>query len=219
MKSLEPYKDIKQNKTNTCSDELATTEEKLVSKWRKKGGGKAFPIALKVDNEQFLIDTATSDGTSTDKYTAIAASLCGASGSLDTLFALKLIQQYACVLDLDGNTERAAEASNSFINTMAALQPEDEIEGMLLTQILSLHVMGMKSASRAANLNNSTLNVDRNVNNMTKLLRLQHEAIEKLFRYRRKGSQQVIVQHVNVNDGGQAVVGGAFDGGGKKSKI
>ena len=30
---------------------------------------------------------------------------------------------------------------------------------------------------------------------------------EALARYRRKGEQKVVVQHVNVNDGGKAIVG------------
>jgi hypothetical protein len=67
--------------------------------------------------------------------------------------------------------------------------------------------------SRAANSENSTINIDRNVNNLTKLLRLQHETIETLNRYRRKGTQQLIVQHVNVNQGGQAIVGAVQQGG------
>lgn len=41
----------------------------------------------------------------------------------------------------------------------------------------------------------------------TKLLRTYTAQVEALARLRRGGEQRVIVQHVNVNDGGQAIVG------------
>lgn len=40
-----------------------------------------------------------------------------------------------------------------------------------------------------------------------KLLRLHNETLEAVSRYRRGGEQKVIVQHVNVNNGSQAIVG------------
>jgi len=40
-----------------------------------------------------------------------------------------------------------------------------------------------------------------------KLLRLHNETIETLGRYRRGGEQKVTVQHVNVNEGGKAIIG------------
>ena len=39
------------------------------------------------------------------------------------------------------------------------------------------------------------------------LLRLHNETTEALTRYRRKGEQKVVVQYVNVNDGGKAIFG------------
>ena len=38
-------------------------------------------------------------------------------------------------------------------------------------------------------------------------IRLHNETIETLSRYRRGGEQKVTVQHVNVNDGGKAIIG------------
>jgi len=51
-----------------------------------------------------------------------------------------------------------------------------------------------------------------------KLLRLHNETIEALSRYRRGGEQKVVVQHVNVNNGGQAIVGNVEARGGGKCK-
>lgn len=51
------------------------------------------------------------------------------------------------------------------------------------------------------------------MNTATKLIRLHNETIDALCRYRRGGEQRVIVQHIQVNDGGKAVVGGMIEGG------
>ena len=48
--------------------------------------------------------------------------------------------------------------------------------------------------------------------NAIKLLRLYNETIQAITKYRRGGEQKLVIQHVNVNQGGQAVVGGVFEG-------
>lgn len=179
----------------------------------EKVQGRKLPITFRAENGQILIDVNSCDN-STDKQAIITSALSEASGSSDTFFALTLVQQYSSVLAGGEGIEKAIEVSNSFMNNMVALKPQDEIEAMLLTQILSLQSLGMKCAVRAGNAENSIVNVDRNVNNLTKLLRLQHETIETLNRYKRKGTQKVVVQHVNVNEGGRAIVGGVIEGGG-----
>lgn len=50
----------------------------------------------------------------------------------------------------------------------------------------------------------------------TKLLRLHNETVEAINKYRRGGEQRVVVQHVQVNEGGKAIVGGVLNGGGDK---
>ena len=51
-----------------------------------------------------------------------------------------------------------------------------------------------------------------------KLLRTYTAQVEALARLRRGGEQRVIVQHVNVNDGGQAIVGAVNHPGGGVSE-
>jgi hypothetical protein len=43
--------------------------------------------------------------------------------------------------------------------------------------------------------------------------------VEALKRYRTGGEQKVTVQHVTVNEGGQAIVGNVRKGGGGETKI
>jgi hypothetical protein len=212
--SQDLYKTIKDVKTIVP---LNASEELLIAKWKDKWKSAQVPMHLKEGEKGLQLEVSCDRGSISDKNELLTASLCQATGASDAIFAALLLQQYARVANpSDG---RLITESNSHLVTMNALNPRDEVEGMLLTQILSLQTLGMSCMSRAANPDNATVHVDRNVNNLTKLLRLQHETIETLNRYRRKGTQQLVVQHVNVNQGGQAIVGAVQQsGGGVNSK-
>lgn len=53
------------------------------------------------------------------------------------------------------------------------------------------------------------------VNSITKLMRTYTAHMEALNKYRNKGKQQITVkhQHLNINEGGQAIVGDIKGGG------
>ncbi len=95
---------------------------------------------------------------------------------------------------------------------LIAMKPNDYQEGMLCSRIVTLHEHAMVCFSRAAHPDNTVMTNNYNIG--IKLMRLANETLDALNRYRRKGEQKVIVQHVNVNEGGQAVVAGEFTGGG-----
>jgi len=56
--------------------------------------------------------------------------------------------------------------------------------------------------------------VEKHINRATRLCRSYASVVEALNKYRTKGQQKITVQHVNVNDGGQAVIGDINQGGG-----
>lgn len=95
---------------------------------------------------------------------------------------------------------------------MQEMKPQNALEAMLCSQILSLHCVGMDSMRKSEN---ETFQKDSHLNNAIKLFRVQHETVESLMKLRRNGEQKLIVQHVNVCDGGQAVVNGQLTTGGK----
>ena len=72
----------------------------------------------------------------------------------------------------------------------------------------------MEYLGRTNNEGQTPQGIDTNVNRSTKLFRLYNETLETLMRYRRKGEQRGIVQHVNVENGGKAIVGGNVIAGG-----
>jgi hypothetical protein len=106
-----------------------------------------------------------------------------------------------------------AEAADATIAAIVEAKPKDSTELLLASQMAVVHMMAMEIAKRAM-INNDAVRVDNNINQVTKLMRTFTAQIEALNKYRNKGKQQITVQHVNVNDGGQAIVGDVNQGGG-----
>ncbi len=98
----------------------------------------------------------------------------------------------------------------SLLASVAALQgikPRDEIEGMLGVQMVAAHSAAMECLRRAV-LNEQTLQGrDLNLKHATKLLTLYARQMETLDKHRGKGQQKMTIEYVNVEAGGQAIVG------------
>ena len=93
------------------------------------------------------------------------------------------------------------------IQAMQELAPQDPMEGMLCSQIVGLDAQGMQYLTRVESEGNWLCHTEAAVNMAIKLLRLKNETIETLMRYRRKGEQKVVVQHINVTDDAKAIIG------------
>jgi len=99
---------------------------------------------------------------------------------------------------------------NATMASLLEIDPQDSTELMLGAQMVTAHNVAMEMARRALFVEGQTDEVvNFNVNRMTKLMRTYTAQMEALNKYRNKGKQQITVkhQHVNVNDGGQAVIG------------
>ena len=96
---------------------------------------------------------------------------------------------------------------NMAITMLLDMKPKDEIEGMLAVQMIAVHLNSMKMAYYSSVKKQDIIATNSSVNNMTKLMRTFVLQLEALQKYRGKCNQTIQVQHVQVNDGGQAVVG------------
>ena len=98
------------------------------------------------------------------------------------------------------------EAINFGLAVIAGVNPKDELETMLAMQMVAIHLTTMTFTRRLAHV--ETLDQqhgsERALNKLARTFAMQMEALK---RYRTGGEQKVVVQHVNVNDGGQAIVG------------
>lgn len=100
----------------------------------------------------------------------------------------------------------------------SGIKPKDETEGMLAAQLVALHSAGMECLRRAAITGQPEHGRHSNLALGTKLLRNFSLTLEALNKHRGKGQQTVRVEHVQVNAGGQAIIGNVSHGGSKEEK-
>jgi hypothetical protein len=128
-----------------------------------------------------------------------------------SLERLRLAQEVGCV-EL---TQDAAET----------IQPQNSLERMLAGQLAAAHYTAMKFLAKSTTrLDNapSSLHTDfietcRLANTAARLLSTFQEGVQTLAKLRTGGKQTVVVQHVYVTDGGQAVVAGDLTTGGART--
>jgi hypothetical protein len=103
-------------------------------------------------------------------------------------------------------------SANSILGAIYGMKPCDEAEAMLIAQMVATHDLAMTFAGQAARAENIPQQ-DAAVNGLTKLTRTYAAQMAELKHYRTGGEQRVIVQRVDVREGGQAVVVGGVDSG------
>ena len=96
---------------------------------------------------------------------------------------------------------------NAAIALIAAATPKDEIEAALAVEMAAAHAAAMSIIGRL----DSGLGTERRIvafaTAAARLMRTVTMQAEVLRRLRQGGHQYVRVEHVHVNDGGQAVIG------------
>jgi hypothetical protein len=128
-------------------------------------------------------------------------------GTTDNDFTCGLLEQMSSI-----GSRGDEQAINFNLSMIQGVEPTDEIEAMLATQMAAVHNATMTYAGRL-NQADTVAQQDsaaRAFNNLAKTFTAQVEALK---RYRTGGRQNIVVQHVNVADGGQAIVGNIDRGG------
>lgn len=140
--------------------------------------------------------------------------LCRIFGTSDEMQANALLSH--CLKPLraeEASDENPASDERTFmLSIIRDLAPRDPVERMLAVQMAATHVATIRSAgwlSRAQNLAQGQTHSTA----YTKLARTFAAQVEALRKHRTGGEQRVTVQHVNVSDGGQAIVGNVKTGG------
>ena len=110
--------------------------------------------------------------------------------------------------DILGKRLRAALA------VMKGIEPGDGIEDMAVAQLVAAHHAAMTCYRRAAVPDQLFAVWRESLNQANRLSRTYAALVEALNRHRGKSGQQTVrVEHVTVNDGGQAIVGAVETGG------
>jgi hypothetical protein len=100
---------------------------------------------------------------------------------------------------------------------MAGVNPKDTIEGMMAAQLFASHAAAMECYRRAMLPDQSVEGKQMNLTLAAKLTKANAEQAAALSKYRGKGQQKVVVEHVHVYQGGQAIVGQVTPGGSMKN--
>jgi hypothetical protein len=141
--------------------------------------------------------------------------LADALGTGDYEFAAGLLTQLADV-SRSGKVTTKQEL-NFILSVVQGIKPKDETEALLAAQMAAIHNATMVAARRLSHV--ETIPQQDSASNMlNKLARTFAAQVEALKRYRSAGEQTIKVQHVTVNDGGQAIVGNVSQGGGGSAK-
>ena len=129
------------------------------------------------------------------------------------------VRTFKGCLSSDGfDYSRMEEFANNAMALLNGIHPQDEIEGMLAIQMIAVHNMAMETMKLAMVTGQPPQWIESNLNHATKMLRTFAAQMEALKRYRTGGQQKVIVEHVHVTAGGQAIVGVVNRGEGNSGK-
>ncbi len=125
-------------------------------------------------------------------------------------FSVTLLNQV--VMAGCNNSDDQQKMLDNTLVGISDIKPKDTIEAMLASQMLAIHNATMKSLSRANGLLSSRSYKEielgsKAFNVANKLARTYTTQMEALQRYRGKGQQKMVIEHVNVNSGGQAIIG------------
>jgi hypothetical protein len=108
-----------------------------------------------------------------------------------------------------GNDERMF-----LVAAVTEIAPRDGVERMLAVQMAATHVAMIRAGRWMANADNLA-QVQAHNNGYNKLARTYTAQMEALRKHRNGGKQTVVVQHVTVEGGGQAIVGNVGPGEGR----
>jgi hypothetical protein len=139
------------------------------------------------------------------------ALLMEALGTVDENITSALVDQLARVMSKKGTVD--AMGVNFALAVIAGVQPRDHLETLLAAQMAAVHEATMSAAARLAHAEHLPQHdsAERTFNKLARTFAVQ---LETLKRYRTGGEQRVTVQHVNVGEGGQAIVGNVNAAGG-----
>lgn len=99
-----------------------------------------------------------------------------------------------------------------------SLNPVDGIEGMLAMQIVGTHNAALECLRRAHISSQTFEGRDLALKHAEKLMALFTKQLATLDKHRGKGQQKITVERVNVESGGQAVIGNVETGQTKKNQ-
>ena len=137
----------------------------------------------------------------------LTARLQGTLGTTDLHLTLRLLIQANQAAGCFKSFDTKSLVSYFPAAALASLGVRDGLEALLAVQMVSVHSLAMEFLAKVAVKNQTEAGIELYVNRANKLLRTFTTQMEALKKHRSTGEQHVTVEHVTVQNGGQAVVG------------
>jgi len=211
MKS-KPKKHAKKHKTTDIQKkEYTEVEREAIAQYIKEQEFTLTPVVFEAEkgNETDLKMVYEDSHVAFVTVTQTAGTPYGAFNS-------QLIRQ---VVNASFTRDSEAEAvANAVTAAMLSIRPRNALEGMLAGQLVAVHNQAMESLRRAG-LKDQPYEIALNHKHLAiRLMKTYARLLEALIKCRSGGQQNVVVKHVYVNSGGQAVVGNVIQGEGAMKK-
>ena len=194
-----------------ASPSPSPSEAKAIADAQERTVARRARIAVKAegDNGALRISPPHSDDA------GFATRLLDAFGTKSPAFANRAMERLGTVMRPEGTALPNQTEFNAALAAIDGIRPGDEIEAMLAVQMVATYETAMDMLMRAKQAD-LTPTLQECGSLAVKLFRTYTAQVEALARLRRGGEQRVIVQHVNINEGGQAIVGAVNHPGGSE---
>jgi hypothetical protein len=133
---------------------------------------------------------------------------------VDTLQEPNMIGVVASEHRLDLAACVGSRVAELAVDAAQSAQAGNSLEKMLCHQMAAIHRAAMKLVARSLDMHEQPVEMARLSNAAARAMQVYQEALLTLQKLRTGGKQTVVVQHVQVSDGGQAVIAGSVAPGG-----
>ena len=139
---------------------------------------------------------------------AVEEGLCRMIGVKSKVLVYRILGQMEAMQNWGSSHVPPGERLMFAIEMMAGLRPTNATEALLAVQMVGVHNAAIQFLANATSTDQTADGSDANVLRATRLMRIFNEQLKAMQKLRGKTSQQkVVVEHVHVHSGGQAVVG------------
>ncbi len=143
-----------------------------------------------------------------------------ATGTDVRLLQTELIRQVGATLWIPEHLSEDARLDRikAAIAMLEGIKPQGEIENLLATQMVASHNTAMECLRRAMVERQPSAVRDLNLKPAAKFLSIYSRQVEVLDKRRGKGQQKMTIEYINVEPGGQAIVGHVETGSARRRK-
>jgi hypothetical protein len=161
-----------------------------------------FDVATKIENKDGV--TQILQGPKHTDIDGWRAQFMAAFGTSSAAVVNVEVERIANALRRDGKIN--PDELDAVIAIVSGQRPKNELEAMIVCQMAVTHALTMRSFG-TLNRSSSIQQQDSNALTIARLTKAFASQMDSLAKLRRGGEQRVVVEHVHVYPGGQAIVG------------